>query len=208
MIQILVGKNFQEKNTSIKKITKDYEILFFRNNLLNKEVLLSYAKNGQLFENQKAYIISRFLEEQNESFSEKEIEVLKESDKLFIFKEDKMSIQEQNKFKKYAKIDFFIEEKKNISQNNFIIADWYAKRNKIEAWICYQQAIERGVEPEAIVGILFWKIKTMILGYNKFFTKEELKKQISDLVTLYHRAHRGEIDFLIGLEHFILNALT
>jgi hypothetical protein len=48
----------------------------------------------------------------------------------------------------------------------------------------------------------------MILNGTKVFTKDELKKRSSELVSIYHRAHGGEVDFTISLEQFILNSLN
>ena len=48
----------------------------------------------------------------------------------------------------------------------------------------------------------------MILNGTKFFSKEELKKASSELVSIYHKAHRGEYDFTISLEQFILSSLS
>jgi predicted RNA methylase len=44
--------------------------------------------------------------------------------------------------------------------------------------------------------------------HGKVFSKEELKNNSSLIVYLYHKAHRGEFDFYIGIEQFILNSLS
>ena len=92
--------------------------------------------------------------------------------------------------------------------NIFGITDAFAKHDKVMTWVLYRRGIEGGVEPEAIAGILFWKIKTMILSGNYLFDKDELKRQSSRIVSIYHKAHRGESDFSIGLEQFILSSLS
>jgi len=118
-------------------------------------------------------------------------------------------MNEERKYKKYAIIKKFInKEVKRISNNIFRITDAFAEQNKIKTWILYSQAIEAGIPPESISGMLFWKIKTMILNGNKIFPLDILKKQSSRIVSLHHRAHRGETDFIIGLEQFILNSLS
>ena len=92
--------------------------------------------------------------------------------------------------------------------NIFGIADAYARRDKINTWSLYQNAVQEGISPEEISGILFWKIKMMILDGTKFFKKEELYNISSSLVSIYHEAHRGETDFTIALEQFILSTLS
>ena len=72
----------------------------------------------------------------------------------------------------------------------------------------YREGVESGIEPEAIAGILFWKIKTMILNGSRMFSIDELKNQSSKIVSIYHLAHRGEVDFIVSLEQFILTSLS
>lgn len=208
MIQILVGNNFSEKNSYIKKITENYEIFPLRNNLSEKDIFFDYANNISLFGFKSAYIIDGILEKKEIVFSNEEIEILAKSENLFIFKEDKLLAEEKKILEKHATIKNFLEKKTIKAQNNFIIADAYARRDKIKTWIYFRQAIEKGIEPEMISGMLFWKIKTMILNNSCSFTRKELKEQITNLVSLYHRAHQGEIDFTIGIEQFILSSLN
>lgn len=208
MIQILVGNNFSEKNSYIKKITENYEVFPLRNNFLEKDVFFDYANTSSLFGSKFAYIIEGILENKEIVFSNEEIEVLAKSENLFIFKEDKLLAEEKKKLEKYATIKTFLEKKIIKGENNFVIAEAYARRDKVKTWMYFRQAIERGIEPEMISGMLFWKIKTMILNNNRSFTKEELKEQITSLVSLYHKAHQGECDFTIGLEQFILDSTT
>jgi len=93
-------------------------------------------------------------------------------------------------------------------------------------WTLYQQALRHGVVSEELHGVLFWQVKSMLLAmlskdakesrlnpfvyskaknYAKNFTLPELKKISSQLITMYHRAHRGEVDFDVSLEKFFLS---
>jgi hypothetical protein len=92
--------------------------------------------------------------------------------------------------------------------------------------LLYQQAVRHDVVPEELHGILFWQVKSMLLAtlskdakesglnpfvyskaknYAKNFTLDELKKISSQLVAIYHQAHRGEVDFDLALEKFFLS---
>ena len=42
------------------------------------------------------------------------------------------------------------------------------------------------------------------LAYPCYMSEEELNKAISDLVDMYHKAHRGEVDFDTSLEKWVL----
>lgn len=210
MIYILVGNDIKAKSLYTKELTINRENFLINDMDLDKDLIMNYANNISLFNESPAVILEEVLNEGVIAFSSEELNSLKESKALFIFKEDKMPVLDQKKYKKYGEIKVF-EEKKIVSKENFNIfniADAFASRDKILAWTLFHKGINQGVEPEAMAGILFWKIKTMILSSSHIFNKDELKHQSSSIVSLYHRAHRGECDFLIGLEQFILSSLS
>lgn len=210
MIYFLLGGNIENRNAYIKDLIKGNESFFFSSNDLNKELILSYSNNVNLFEQSPVIIVDNVLNEESLDFSAKELESMKESETIFIFKEEKMSIPDQKKYKKYG--EFKILESKKIIPiqkfNVFSLTDAFANRDKINAWILYNQGVEKGIEPEVISGVLFWKIKTMILNGSRLFSKDELKNQSSRIVSIYHKAHRGECDFSLSLEQFILSSLS
>ncbi len=209
MIYILVGEELKSKGLYIKEVTKNREIIFLGSSILTRDLILNYSSNISLFNEFPVIVVENILKEENIIFSATEFDYLKDSKTIFIFKEDKLTALEQKKYKKHATIENFDVKKIIIEKfNAFSITDAYANRDKIGAWVLYRKGIESGVEPEAIAGILFWKIKTMLLNSTKIFSKEELKKQSSQIVSLYHNAHRGEVDFIIGLEQFILTSLS
>ena len=210
MIYILFGNDTKNKSSYIKELTLKSESFFISSSNLDKNLILSYSNNIDLFGESKSVILDNILNSENIGFSLEEMNFLKESKTIFIFKEDKLLALDQKKYKKYGEIIGF-ELKKSLPEqkfNVFSITDAFARRDKITTWILYQNAIYSGIEPEAISGILFWKIKTMILNGTTTFSKDQLKKQSSSIVSLYHRAHRGECDFHIGLEQFILSSLS
>ncbi len=210
MIYFLVGNDLKSKNEYIKKISGTSEYIFLTENDISRELLINYSMGASLFGEKSVIVTDNLITKSEISFSSDDLLALKKSPTIFIFLEDKLLVAEERKFKKYATIEKFVsKEIKTISSKDvFKIADSFAEQNKIEAWALYSQAIENGISPESIAGILFWKIKTMILNGNKIFLLNILKKQSSKIVSLHHQAHRGETDFIIGLEQFILSSLS
>ena len=176
----------------------------------------------QLFEKKeiKEYVVDRLKE-------------LKSSENIFIVLENILDKATLTKFGKNAeKVQVFGEEKevtgktkKSGEFNMFAITDALGARNQKRLWTLYQQAQRHDVVPEELHGILFWQVKSMLLAlsakdakeaglnpfvyskaknYAKNFTESELKKTSSQLVTMYHQAHRGEVDFNAALEKFFL----
>lgn len=209
MIYLYTGNDQKNKIVSIKKNFKKYEIVFLLGDSAKKEMVLDYIQSNNLFGEPKAVVVENFLKEN--TFSVDELEMMKKSDTPFFFMEDKMLVAEEKKYKKYTEVieKFEVKELKSApAYNVFAITDAFASKDKIGAWSLYLSAIENEAQPEAISGILFWKIKTMMMTGSKNFSKENLKQMSSSLVDVYHRSHMGEIDMKIGLEQFILKSLS
>jgi DNA polymerase III delta subunit len=210
MIYILAGTDRAKRSVAYAKIVSDREVMSVSSAAVSRESLLGYAGMTSLFGETPAIVIDTFVKENKTLLSADLLLQLKNSPTLFIFLEDALLASDEKKYEKYAAISRF-EAKKPAQApkiNIFAIADAYGKRDKIAAWVLYCQAIDRGTEPEAISGIIFWKIKTMIQNGAKAFDPEDLKQQSGRLVSLYHKAHRGECDFTVGLEQFILSNLS
>jgi hypothetical protein len=210
MIHILVGGDTKNKGNYIKDLTSNRENVFIGDTLASKDSVMSYCYGIDLFDKSSFVVLENVLNGGDINFSTEELVRIKESNTLFIFKEDKLSVALQNKYKKYGEIKIF--EEKKVTQvpkfNVFNITDAFANKDKILAWTLYNKGIKEGIEGEAIAGILFWKIKTMLLNGSNVFSRDDLKQQSSKIISLYHKAHRGEIDLSLGLEQFILTSLT
>lgn len=125
------------------------------------------------------------------------IPAMQESPNIFIVCEGKLNAELRKAFEKSAEKLVECEMKKAPSAsegfNVFALAGAVASREAFKAWSIYRQAIDGGVEPEAILGMLFWKAKTI--------GSKELARE---LVTLYHDGHRGLRDLELGTERLIL----
>ncbi len=210
MIYILVGEDLKNKSLYTKELTKNCESFLVKEQVLDRDLIMSYCYNVNLFNKSPSIIIENVLNDEEVQFKKEDLNTLKNSGTIFIFNEDKLLKVNQDKYKKYGEIKLFKNKKvssKNVF-NVFSITDAFSNKNKIEAWTLFNEALKQGVEPENIAGILFWKIKTMILNSTNTKIKNDLKRQSSTLISLYHKSHKGEIDLSIGLEVFILDSLS
>lgn len=210
MIYILVGDDLKKKNIYFKKLVSDNEPVFLSSSNVTKELINNYASSVSLFAGVSIIVIEDLIKQKEIIFSKEELEKLKRSQTVFVLLEDKLLVADEKEYKKYSTIETF--KQKEIKEKNynkdFELANAFAQKDKIKTWILYREAIEKGIEPEAISGMLFWKIKNLILNGNRVFPLDILKKQSSEIVSLYHKAHRGETDFVVGLEQFILSSLS
>lgn len=210
MIYILLGNDAKKKNAYLKKLVGGNQPIFISNTDATKEKFFEYAGSVSLFGFSPSVVAENILKDENIKFSAKEILILKESKTTFIFLEEKLNAPILKEYKKSGIIEEFdnLVVKKVPKMNVFDIAQAFSRRDKIGTWVLYREAVSLGISPEEISGIIFWKIKTMLLSGNGFFSKEELKSNSSNLVDLYHKSHKGECDFTIGLEQFILSSLN
>ncbi len=209
MIYILVGNDTKKKNNYIKTLSGNKEVVFLSTLNINKELINNHANNISLFGDSLIIVIENIIKQKEIIFTEKDLKELRDSKTIFVFIEDKILAQDKI-YKKFAEVVLF-EDKiiKPVSKINlFAIADAFENRDKIKSWLLYCEAINAGIEPEPIAGILFWKIKTMISSNSKTFNLNQLRRESGDLVDIYHRSHRGNMDFVIGLEQFILSSLN
>ena len=113
----------------------------------------------------------------------------------------------------------------------FEFADTLGERNKRQLWTIYQEALREEVNSEEVHAMFFWQVKAMLCAvktkdageaglnpyvyskskeYAKNYGKtreeaeEKLRQMSATLCDMYHEAHRGKIDFAVGLERFIL----
>lgn len=208
MIYIVAGSDTKKKNSYLKKLYKDNPPIYVPEKEFTKEILLSHLGSVNLFGEYPIVVFENVLK--NLELSSREILELRESKTKFVFIEEKILAADKKKWEKNAEIVLYEDVvKKEVPKFNvFAIADSFSKRDKVGTWILYREAVLYGIPTEEISGILFWKIKTMILNGTKMFSEEELKNQSSSLVSLYHDSHLGNIDFVFGLEQFILKSLS
>lgn len=172
------------------------------------DTLLDELTAGQgLFERKLIAIFEHVFDDVNsfEHISDHLVQ-LKASENIFIFKEGALLKKPKTAAEKYAEKFFeFMPAEKTAKPNDFVLADALARRDKKTAWVLYREAVERGSAPEALHGMLFWKVKTM-LQKKSFgaFSESELRAALQKLVTIYHEVRRGRGEMAESVEEFVL----
>ncbi|MEI6042147.1 MAG: hypothetical protein WCQ00_01085 [bacterium] len=103
----------------------------------------------------------------------------------------------------------------------FNFAEQFAAKNKVGAWKEFLQLKEAELAGEEIHGVLWWQMKSVYLAkfcktaeetglapysytkalrLSKGWELKELNNLMDSLVGMYHEAHRGNGDLLVGLE--------
>ena len=103
---------------------------------------------------------------------------------------------------------FELSKEKKEKFDNFLLANAFGNRDKLNLWIYFRQAVDLGVGMEELIGVLFWKGKDMILKKNfAKFKPEELENFVSKISYLLPEARKEGIDAEAAFERFLLEAL-
>ena len=133
-------------------------------------------------------------------------EGLQKSPHTFVFQEEKL-LKKPLDFlaKKGVAVERLPEEKKEEVFNVFSIANAFAARDRKKMWLLLGEALRADVAPEALAGMLHWKVRDLLAkNAPGKFTQTELKTISRELVTLYHEAHKGGGSLDLLLERFVL----
>jgi len=175
----------------------------------NDAELSSYIGGQGLFENKYIVFLDRLCEDKEvkEVLLDK-IKEISESQNIFIILEGKLDKASLAKIEKKSEKtqDFVLPEgEKKEPYNAFAVAEALGRRDKKNLWMLYRKAIDKGEAPEALHGMMFWKVKTMLTSsYGGAYEREELYGLAEKLVSVYHEARRGSHELEIGVETLIL----
>ena len=143
------------------------------------------------------------------------VEVMNESANIFVVLEGKLNADLKKAVEKYAEKIVETGEGEEVKGNwskggkeecnIFALAEALDSRNSLKSWTIYRKAIDSGMETEAIIGMLFWKVKSMISATNtSTYSDKELNGLLTDLIKIYHDGHRGLVNAELAVERMML----
>jgi hypothetical protein len=217
MIYLFAGDDTKNKILSyekfIKSIPKDVETFSFtRNDFDENQIISFYSGSGLFFNKSMVIFVGLFVYEETRDFLCSKLPEMGQSNNIFVFLESKLNKSILDEFKKVSEgnIKFNIFELPKIKKekfDNFLLANAFANKDKLNLWIYFRQAVDLGVVMEELAGVLFWKIKDMILKRNfSKFSEEELKGFIAKLSYLLPEARVKGLDAETVFERFLLEA--
>ena len=212
MIYLFSGNDSSNKLKAYEKFIKSVSVgaeTFFlsRNNFNKMQIESLYSGSGLFFEKSIVIFSNIFEYEENRDFILEKLELLGRSRNSFIFFEDKLSKPILDTLKKAgAQLNIFeLPKEKTEKFDNFLVAKAFEKKDKLNMWIYFRQAIDKGVGMEELAGVLFWKIKDMILKKNfSKFSEVELKNFAARLSYLLPEARKKGFDAESAFEKFLL----
>lgn len=214
MLYLFCGDDANKKREScekfIRSLPKGTEIFFINRNNFDPAALSNFYSGSGLFFSACAVVFSDILErEDNRDFILQKIAPLAASSTTFIFSEGKLGKPVLDIFKKHGGqiVEYLLPKQKKEKFNNFLLADAFASKNKLNLWVNFRLAVEKGVGLEELVGVMFWKIKDLLLKRNfSKFSERELQHSASRLSYLLPQARKKGQDAETSLEQFLLEA--
>lgn len=188
---------------------------------------LEELSGGQgLFEQKYIVFLFRILESGiNFEYFEKYLEAMTESDNIFIWLEEDFDKKDLEKIKKVSKnITEYSATEEARDFSLFNLCDAIGEKDKKKAWRLYIEAVENTASEE-IYSMIMWQLKSMKIAsstksveesgmkpfpYNKAkrfaknFSEKELNQKIMNLLEVYYRARKGEMELQNGIEKFVL----
>lgn len=212
MLYLFAGDDTKNKNIYsekfIKSIPKSTEVFSISRNNFNPVQIESFYSGASLFSPLSALIFQGIFEhEETRDFVLEKLKLMSDSANSFVFLEGKLNKLITDAFKKTeGEINLFeLPKEKKEKFDNFLVANAFGQKDKLNMWIYFRQAMDKGVSMEEIIGVLFWKIKDMLLKKNLGkFSETELKNFASRLSYLLPEARKDGRDAESVFEQFLL----
>lgn len=221
MLYLFSGDDVENKIINyekfIKSIPKGTEIFFINRNDFNKDQIESFYSSLALFSNFSAIIFSDIFEyEEIRNFILDKLKLMEESPNSFVFLEGKLNKIILDTFKKVLSKDgqnvsriniFELPKEKKEKFDNWLLPNAFLAKDKLNLWIYFRQAVDKGVVMEELIGVLFWKMKDALLRKNfSKFSEKQLKDFVSRLSYLLPEARKKGVDAEAVFEQFLLEA--
>lgn len=203
MIYLFYGTDTLKARTKAKGLIdallkKKPDASYFKHtaDTLSEGALEELIQGQGLFERKYIIYMDTVLEDaEKKAMVSEKIEALKESENIFVILEKKFDVKTRKLFEKYATEIKEYDEKEEKGQdfNVFEMTNAMFAGNAKKAWMIFDEARRKETKAEAIHGVLWW--------YSK-----KNKKNLYEMMQMYHEAHRGNGDLMIELEKFVLKA--
>ena len=217
MIYLFTGDDSKNKIKNYEKFIESLpaqagispsEIFFVNRNDFDPIQVESFFSGASLFSPLSAMVFENIFEhEETRDFVLEKLELMGESANTFVFLEGKLNKPVLDAFRKArGELNIFeLPKEKKEKFDNFLVANAFEKKDKLNMWIYFRQAINKGVGMEELIGVLFWKIKDMLLKKNFHkFSETELKNSASKLSYLLPQARKEGRDAESAFEQFLL----
>jgi len=211
MITIIVGKRTNTFDKKLSETISLFEKKNGENNIEKKEVqdlgnTFDEIQTASLFGEKKLFILGGILDDEHakELFLEN-LESLKNAPHDVLIIAEKLLTADLKKIQPFAEIITITEKVfKEQAFDPFALASAFASGDKKKSWIMLQHVAHNADEMEPTHGMIWWKLKDMMVKKNSAFNQNQLNEMARKLVSVYHESRLGGLDMRERLEEFFL----
>lgn len=204
MLHIIIGTNSdhrKEKRSTLSDGGAD--VVFLDDSISNFSALVEYAYPS-LFSLSTPVVHGKYLLEKNDGVNTETILTLVTSPTIFILEEMAMTAPVKKQFEKHgAHLHEIKESKKTVSGGSTIFSVTHAitALNKKDRWMAYQESVKDHA-PEALIGILFWKLRQLLDTPSK--QTKQYQTLYSALMDAQRRAWQRGFPLSLAIEKVLL----
>jgi DNA polymerase III delta subunit len=163
-------------------------------------------QTSSLFGEKKLFILNGILDDEHskEKFLE-QAEFLANAPHDILITAEKLLVGDTRKLEPFANIHTIAE--KMVAKSGFdpfSLANAFASGDKKKSWIMLQQVAAQSDEMEPTHGMIWWKLKDMMVKKNSAFSQNQLNDMARKLIAAYHESRLGGIGMRERLEEFFL----
>jgi DNA polymerase III delta subunit len=187
--------------TITEKIKKDFpnaDIVYFDDTVIDFSVIQQEIETSSLFGNDRVIVLIDINKDFLSSLI-KALATLPENTHVF-WKEDSFLVATLKKLPPYELWEG--KEIKSVKENPFTIANKLGS-NPLDLWTTYQILLEQGNDPEALFGILWWKLKDIAKKQKDI--SPNLKNTFHRFLSTYSSARESGGELSTGLEKLLLS---
>lgn len=187
------------------------------------DILRESVSAQDLFGGISTYVF-REIDEEVYDFFFSNVESFSQSQNFFVIQVSKVLKKQKDICEKAGVEVIEVKTTKEREIPSFVLADAFLRRDKKVAFVALYDELSTK-PPEEVHGGLWYQMKNMLLilsgateaesGLHPFvykklksasakFSKKECDEILKELLQMNHKAHRGELDFGVALEQFIL----
>ncbi|MES2223741.1 MAG: hypothetical protein V4469_02285 [Patescibacteria group bacterium] len=215
---------------ALQKKKPDASFVSFGVENLDENILQEITASQGLFERKVVAKIADIMEDKEKSeLVLKFLKEMKATENIIVWSEGEVNKAPLEKIKKYAeKVEEFGVKQKAEKKfpSIFKMTDAIGDKDKKNAWALLRNELDQGTADEELHGTIFWQMKSILLAkktkgadeaglnpyvyskaksFSRNWEEKELNNAISSLIDMYHKAHRGQVNFETELERWMLS---
>lgn len=201
MITLLKQFSRSDALMHIRKNFPDYELIRIEDTITDSTKISQEIESSDLFGKSRAV----FLSDIPRDFWDILIESLDyiPPDTVVFWREDSFPVAYIKQLPKHTILEGKKTTTSSTKSNPFVIANQLSVSNPTQLWATYQSLLDEGNEPEAVFGILWWKLKD--IAKKKKNLSSEFKKTLRNFLLTYSTARETGGDLETGLEKILLS---